>query len=128
MDNKINDILETFPFLSYGKFLDDDYIGIIQNTDNNITSMYVLGLIRDDTKRQAFLTLGDEWWWGSNRKVPINIFFKEYFPYFREYLRHFSTKDFELVGGPTVSLQEALNRRTRRKHIVLKDLSSKNKK
>jgi hypothetical protein len=34
-------------------------------------------------------------------------------------LRMFSAKDFEVVSGPTVSLAESINRRIRKRQVVL---------
>jgi hypothetical protein len=106
MNENISKILAAFPFLSYGVFDEREYIGIIQNSDNSLLSMYVLDMIPDEELRRLFLKYGEDWWWGSNRQIPINIFFKEQFLGFRPYLRHFSRKDFNLVQGHAVSLQE----------------------
>ena len=32
--------------------------------------------IKDLQDRMQFLELGEEWWWGTNRMIPINIIFK----------------------------------------------------
>jgi hypothetical protein len=119
MNPKIASVLENFPFLSYGQMLDQYYLGIIQNSDNQLLSMYVLDLIPDDAQRVAFLRAGDAWWWNSNRQIPIHIFLKERMRAFRPYLRHFSRKDFNLISGPCVSLQDTISRRVRRRQVTL---------
>ncbi len=119
MDDRITAVLEQFPFLSYGCLLDVHYLGIIQNSDNSLLSMYVLGAIPDDSLRAEFLRCGEEWWWGSNRQIPINIFLKERFRPFRPYLKHFARKDFQLLAGPAVSLQETIARRVRKRQVTL---------
>jgi hypothetical protein len=119
MTDKINTILETFPFLSYGSLQDKQYLGIIQNSDNQLLSMYVLDMIPDSKLRVEFLRCGEEWWWGSNRQIPINIFLRERFRPFRPFLKHFSRKDFNLISGPAVSLQETIARRVRRRQVTL---------
>jgi hypothetical protein len=48
--------------------------------------------------------------------VPINIFLKERF---RPFLKHFSRKDFQLEAGPSVSLQEIIARRVRKRQVTL---------
>lgn len=117
---KILDILEKFPFLTYGVMHDEEYLGIIQNADNQFVSMYIIDLIPDENARKLFMTFGDRWWWESNRKVPINVFIKDpRFKSFRTCLRMFSAKDFEIVQGPTVSLAESINRRIRKRQVVL---------
>lgn len=119
MDSRIAAILESFPFLSYGCLQDVHYLGIIQNSDNQLLSMYVLDMIPSEDLRRVFLACGEEWWWGSNRQVPINIFLKERFRLFRPYLKHFSRKDFNLISGPAVSLQETIARRVRKRQVTL---------
>lgn len=119
MDDKIAKVLETFPFLSYGSMQDKNYLGIVQNADNQLLSMYVLDLIPDEGLRRQFLRYGEEWWWGSNRQIPIHIFIKDRFKVFRPCLKHFSRKDFNLMAGPCVSLQETIARRVRRRQVTL---------
>ena len=119
MDDKIKILLEKFPFLSYGRMLDVDYIGIVQNSDSQLLSMYVLEGIPDEGLRRMFLLLGESWWWNSNRAIPINIFHKERFLPFRPCLKHFSRKDFDLIAGHAVSLQETIARRVRKRQITL---------
>jgi hypothetical protein len=117
---KILEILEKFPFLTFGVMHDVEYLGIVQNSDNQFISMYILDLIPDGELRKLFMEFGDRWWWESNRKVPINVFVKdERFKQFRGCLRMFSAKDFEVVSGPTVSLAESINRRIRKRQVVL---------
>ncbi len=119
MDPKISDILTKFPFLSYGTLLDIPYLGIVQNSDSQLLSMYVMDAIPDAGARNLFLQLGDSWWWNSNRQIPINIYHKERFRVFRPVLKHFSRKDFELEGGPAVSLHETIARRVRKRQVTL---------
>lgn len=119
MDERISNILTKLPFLSYGTLLNIPYLGIVQNSDVQLLSMYVLDAIPDEATRKEFLACGDEWWWESNRQIPINIFLKERFRKFRPYLKHFSRKDFQLEAGPAVSLQETISRRVRKRQISL---------
>lgn len=119
MDTRVAKILESFPFLSYGCLQDIHYLGIIQNSDNQLLSMYVLDLIPDEDLRKGFLELGERWWWESNRQIPINIFLGLDFRPFRPFLKHFSRKDFNLIAGPAVSLQETIARRVRKRQVTL---------
>lgn len=119
MNEQIKEILDKFPFLSYGTFDEKEYLGIIQNSDSALLSMYVLDMIPTEELRKAFLKLGEEWWWGSNRQIPINIFFKDQFLVYRPFIRHFSRKDFNLQAGHAVSLQETISRRIRKRQITL---------
>lgn len=120
IDSQIEEILEKFPFLSYGMVGENPYLGIIQNSDNQFVSIYILDMIPTEALRKLFLELGDRWWWESNRKIPINVFIKDSrFKVFREYLRMFSAKDFELIAGHKVSLAESMNRRIRKRQVTL---------
>jgi hypothetical protein len=86
--NTIDSVLEKFPFLSYGTMLDVEYLGIIQNSDSQLLSMYILSAIPTNELRAEFLRLGFSWWWESNRSIPINIFLKDRFLPFRPYIKH----------------------------------------
>lgn len=112
-------ILDQYPFLSYGKYLDQYYIGIIQNADNLMVSMYRYDRIPEKKDRQKFLDLGHKWWWQSNRKIPIDMFLKNDFSLFRPYMNHFSSKEYQHIYGPSVSLQEINTKRIKRRQIVL---------
>ncbi len=118
MDEKISAIIEKYPFLSYGTMLGEEYLGIIQNSDNQMLSMYCIDNMTPELRKQ-FLEFGREWWWESNRLIPINIFIKDKFRVFRPYLKHFNRKDFELKFGHAVSLQEAIAKRVRTKQVIL---------
>lgn len=119
LDPKVAAILQRYPFLSYGTMLDQSYLGIIQNSDTQLLSIYVITDMPTRTLRQAFLAYGEEWWYGSNRAIPINIFFKQSFLPFRPYLKHFNRKEFKHLAGPTVSLAEAIGRRVRKRQVTL---------
>lgn len=119
MDESLQKLLEKFPFLSYGTLLDTHYLGIIQNSDSQLLSMYVIDMIPTDEMRRDFLQCGEEWWWQSNRLLPINIFLKEKFRPYRPFLKHFNRKDFDLKAGPSVSLQETIARRVRKRQVTL---------
>lgn len=119
IDEKVAVVLEKFPFLSYGEMADTHYLGVIQNSDNQLLSMYVIDAMPDERVRQLFLHYADSWWWESNRQIPIHIFYKERFRVFRPYLRHFSRKDFNLISGPSVSLQDTIARRVRKRQVTL---------
>lgn len=120
LDERIQEILEKFPFLSYGRLQDTHYLGIVANSDNQMISMYVMDMIPEESARRLFLYFGDQWWWNSNRRVPISMFIKDpRFKAFRACLKHFSRKDFELISGPAVSLAESMARRVRRRQVTL---------
>lgn len=116
--------LEKFPFLTFGKYIDQDYYGIVGNSCSQLVSMYVFDLLPDDAHKKLFLELGEEWWWETNRQLPINVALKDRWSVFRPYLKTFITKDFELITGPCVSLDSVMVKRIKRRQIQLirKDL------
>ena len=114
-----NQFQENFPFISCIKSNDREYVGIVVNCDDYVSSIYDLSMITDEQERVLFLELGEVWWWESNRKIPINIFLKQEMQVFRPYIKTFSSKDVEIVFGPTVNLSEIAEKRIKRKSIQL---------
>ena len=110
---------ENHPFITVVSFASQDYVGIIQNRDDQCTSIYDYGSIVDAKIKEQFLKLGDIWWWESNRQIPINIFLKEEWTVFKPYLRTFNNKSLVILHGPVVSLTEMNKRRSKRKSITL---------
>jgi hypothetical protein len=108
-----------YPFVSCIKSSDTEYVGIVINFDNFVTSIYDITSIRTDDERRIFLEMGEVWWWESNRKIPINIFLKKEMQVFRYAIKTFNSKDVELVFGPTVNLSEIAEKRIKRKSIQL---------
>jgi hypothetical protein len=112
-------LLAQYPFISYVTYGGNDYIGIIQNSDEVITTLYDFGLLKDSDLKKLFLSLGETWWWESNRLIPINVFLKQSWFVFKPYLRTMNSKDVEIKLGPYVSLKEMATKRSKRKSITL---------
>ncbi len=108
-----------FPFITCIKSNDIEYVGIVINFDEYVTSIYDLASIKTDLERQQFLNLGETWWWESNRKIPINIFLKEEMTGFKSCIKTFNRKDVIVVFGPTVNLGDIAEKRIKRKSIQL---------
>ena len=113
------EMIEHYPFMSYILYGGNGYLGIIQNHNPVITGMYHFDSLSADEDKQLFLTLGDEWWWQSNRQIPINIFIKDDWRPFRAILKTFNSKDVEIEFGPCVNLREIGHKRTKKKSITL---------
>jgi len=112
-------LLSQYPYLSHITYGGNDYIGIIQNFDEVITTLYDFGLLKDAELKRTFLTLGETWWWESNRLIPINVFLKSDWAVFKPFLRTMNSKDVEIKIGPYVSLKEMASNRSKRKSITL---------
>ena len=106
----MNEVFETlgkkFPFLSLIRKGDLEFVGIISNQDNQVTSFYDYGRIMMPEDKMKYLKLGETWWWESNRKIPINIFLKGDWAYFKNTLVSLSTKDIQIAHGPCVRLSD----------------------
>lgn len=112
-------LLDQYPFLSYLTYGGNEYIGIIQNIDDVITSIYDYAVLKTESQKLLYLDLGESWWWESNRMVPINIFLKAEWGQFRPTLKTFNSKDVELKYGPALSLKESAQKRSKRRSITL---------
>ena len=107
------------PFITVCTYANSEYIGIIQNRDDAVTTFYDYGSIVEPDLKQMFLELGETWWWESNRLVPINIFLRTDWVPFRPYLRTFNNKSLEILHGPVCSLNELTKKRIKRRSITL---------
>ena len=114
-----NELAEKFPFLSCVKHGMSEYVGILQNQDDFVTSIYVYDDIPTEALRTEFLRLGDVWWWESNRAIPINIFLAGEFNPFQNWLKTFTTKDTKMIFGPSTSLNNIVRKRIKRRQIQL---------
>jgi len=112
-------LAEKYPFITLCRYATTEYVGIIQNQDDVITTIYDFGAIHDVAVKRRFLELANVWWWESNRTVPINIFLKGDWNAFRPYLRTFTNKDLEILHGPICSLSEMSRKKSKRKSITL---------
>jgi hypothetical protein len=114
-----NKLTKNHPFITVCAYAGQDYVGIVQNRDEVVTTIYDYGAIIDSVLRERFLDLGDTWWWESNRLVPINMFLKEEWIVFKPYLRTFNNKSLSIVHGPICSMLELAKRKSKRKSITL---------
>ena len=119
----MNEIFKTlrdkFPFLSLIRKGDLEFVGIVQNQDNNVISFYDYGRLMNPQDKMRYLKCGEIWWYESNRKLPINIFLKGDFRYFRTTLVTLNSKDVVIVEGPTVRLSDISKKRVKRRTIQL---------
>ena len=119
----MNEIFKTlrdkFPFLSLIRKGDMEFVGIVQNQDTNVISVYDYDKLTSTREKDLFLALGETWWWESNRKLPINIFLKKDFKHFKYTLTTLSGKDVRIVHGPTVRLSDISKKRIKRRTIQL---------
>lgn len=117
--NIIEQLTSKYPFMSLCEYAGTEYVGIIQNRDETITTIYDFGNIQQLEHKLLFLELANIWWWESNRSVPINIFLKGEWESFRVYRRTFINKDLEILCGPVCSLNDLTKNKGKRRSITL---------
>jgi hypothetical protein len=113
------DIEQNFPFISVVVYGGQEYVGIIANQDQYVTSMYVYTELRSTAEKQALLEQGEVWWWESNRLIPINIFLRKEMEQFRYCLMTMNSKDVKVTIGPCVNLNNLAIKRVKRKSVQL---------
>lgn len=118
-DNILRTLSERYPFITLCVYAGNEYVGIIQNQDSDITTIYDFGSIQNTELKSLFLELASAWWWESNRSIPINIFLKDEWDPFKPYLRTFTNKDLEIIHGPVCSLSDIVKRKSKRRSITL---------
>jgi hypothetical protein len=117
---KLRDNIENqLPFISVLNYGNDEYVGIIINQDQYVTSFYDIEAIRTPEEKSLFLELGEVWWWESNRQVPINIFLRREIEPLRYSIKTFNSKDVKIVLGPVVNLLNLTLKRIKRKSVQL---------
>lgn len=112
-------IQENFPFISVVNYGGSEYVGIIANQDQYVTSMYVYTNLKSITEKKLFLELGEVWWWESNRMIPINIFLRKEISPFNYCLVTMNSKDVKVSIGPCVNLNNLAVKRVKRKNVQL---------
>jgi hypothetical protein len=112
-------IQENFPFLTVITYGGNEYVGIIINQDQYVTSMYVYTKVVGIEQQQRFLNLGEVWWWESNRMIPISIFLRKEMEEFRSSIITMNTKDVCVILGPVINLNNLSLKRVKRKSVQL---------
>ena len=116
---EINELQSQYPFLTVGRYGEEEYIGIVQNQDNSIISIFIYDEIKEADMRRQFLEYGAKWWWETNRLIPINIILGEKFHPYQNCLRSFNMREFNIIAGPVVCLKNIVKTKGRRKNIKL---------
>jgi hypothetical protein len=112
-------LTDKYPFITLCVYATNEYVGIVQNRDEIITTIYDFGAIVDVEQKRRYVDLATTWWWESNRSIPINIFLRGEWDEFRMCLRTFVNKDLEILHGPVCSLNDIARRKSKRKSITL---------
>lgn len=116
---EIKALLSQYPFITYLIYGGNEYIGIVQNSDDQITTIYDYGSLRTEVQKKKFLDLGETWWWESNRMIPINVFLKQDWAEFKFCVKTMNSKDVNIRLGPNINLKEIAAKRSKRRSITL---------
>lgn len=116
---EIKALLSQYPFITYLIYGGNEYIGIVQNSDDQITTIYDYGSLRTEVQKKKFLDLGETWWWESNRMIPINVFLKQEWAEFKFCVKTMNSKDVNIRLGPNINLKEIAAKRSKRRSITL---------
>jgi len=116
---EIKQLLDQYPYLTLLTYGGVEYVGIVQNADEQITTIYDFSALKTTEQKVKFLALGDVWWWESNRIIPINVFLKQDWTEFKSVVKTMNSKDVVIEIGPQVSLKEMSQRRSKRRSITL---------
>lgn len=119
MANLRDNIEQNLPFISVINYGNDEYVGIIINQDQYVTSFYDLNAILAAEDKAVFLEIGETWWWESNRQFPISIFCREEIRPFAYAIKTFNSKDTRIILGPVVNLMNLTVKRVKRKSVQL---------
>jgi len=118
-NNIFEKLTEKYPFVTLCVYANTEYVGVVQNRDDAVTTIYDFGSVLAQEVKLQFLELATTWWWESNRSVPINIFLRGDWDKFRYTLRTFVNKDLEIIHGPACSLLDIARKKIKRKSITL---------
>lgn len=114
-----DNLSKTHPFITVLSYASQEYVGVVQNRDDSVTTFYDYGAIVEQELKRLFLELGDQWWWESNREIPIHLFLREDWMIFRPYLKTFNNKGLSVIHGPVISLNDLSKKRVKRRSITL---------
>ena len=118
-NNIFEKLTEKYPFITLCVYANAEYVGVVQNRDDSVTTIYDFGSVQTQEEKLEFLELASIWWWESNRSIPINIFLRKEWDKFRPTLRTFVNKDLEILHGPACSLLDIARKKSKRKSITL---------
>ena len=118
-NNIFQKLTEKYPFITLCVYASTEYVGVVQNRDDAVTTIYDFGAVIAQDDKLEFLELAATWWWESNRSIPINIFLRRDWDKFRGTLRTFVNKDLEILHGPACSLSDIARKKSKRKSITL---------
>ena len=119
MNELFEDIRKNFPFMALVTVGTFEYVGIVANQNQQVTSLYDYSRLRSESEKKAFIEAGQTWWNESNRLIPINIFLHQDMQAFKHCWVTHNTKEVKIVSGHVVNLSNMRTRRVKRRTLTL---------
>lgn len=113
------EIEEKYPFISVVTYGGAEYVGIVVNQDQYITTMLVYNNLNTLEEKKYLLDLGETWWNESNRLIPISIFLNKEVGRIKHCQMTMNSKDVSVILGPCVNLHNLHVKRVKRKNVQL---------
>ena len=114
-----NEIEEKYPFISVITYGGNEYVGIVVNQDQYVTTILNFSSLKTTEDKQYLLQLGEIWWMESNRLIPISIFIRKEIDQIKYCQMSMNSKDVKVTLGPTVNLNNLHIKRIKRKSVQL---------
>jgi|TARA_X000001036_G_scaffold236893_1_gene220985 hypothetical protein len=114
-----NEIEEKYPFISVITYGGNEYVGIVVNQDQYVTTILNFSSLKTTEDKQYLLQLGEIWWMESNRLIPISIFLRKEIDQIKYCQMSMNSKDVKVTLGPTVNLNNLHIKRIKRKSVQL---------
>lgn len=113
------EIKEKYPFINVLIYGSKEYVGMIVNQDQHVTTILNYELLKNIEDKKRLLALGEVWWMESNRTIPITIFLKSDMKTLKYAIMTMNTRDVQVVLGPVVNLSQLHNKKLKRKSVHL---------
>ncbi|AXC39228.1 UNVERIFIED_ORG: hypothetical protein [Escherichia phage CMSTMSU] len=78
------------PFITVVQCDGKTFIGIIKIKSKQYTTLYCFDDM-DEPMQDELLGIAHDWWWQSNRSIPVCLFFQEEMEKFEPYTQRFDT-------------------------------------
>lgn len=111
---------KTYPFITVIEHDDRVYYGIIKIKSKQYISLYCFQEMSASDQEDLF-ELGKQWWWQSNRLIPISLYMQEEMERFEFCVKRFNTDSVKLITGPLISLSDLPTKRVKRRNLALKE-------
>lgn len=107
------------PYITIIEHNGNIYYGIIKIKSKQYITLYCL----NDMSNEVISTIlehAKQWWWQSNRSIPISLFMREEMEDFEEFTRRWNTDSVKHISGPMISLSDLPIKRIKRRNVTLK--------